>query len=227
MESLSIIIATIVGIIAIIKTIHVLYERYLKTPHKIGIDFGNVKLTKVYSTNKNINAKIALVCFDLKIINNTNKNLTLKDVYLEFYTDKESKAIQPHHLPKSEKETEYSFLLTNLKDFIFFKWKNIKSVIIERKVIPPGGLISGSALFISDISISSVNKINGVNLIVEDYWGNRTKHYNQILPTWFDDKGMFFIDAPLISSEKGVAWKGIEVRVRKSDNEIQIINTKN
>src|SRR5690606_21315148 len=60
---------------------------------------------------------------------------------------------------------------------VLMDWRNLRSVIGAHKVLSPGEILSGSALFILDIvEIEQLSEIENMRLIVRDFRGKKTEH---------------------------------------------------
>jgi len=67
----------IVGLLALIPVGFFVYDRFFRLPHKVNVDHGNVGFTRVLSKTEQRNEKLALMVYDLKVINYHSNPITL------------------------------------------------------------------------------------------------------------------------------------------------------
>lgn len=66
-------------------------------------------------------------------------------------------------------------------------WDNLRTEIGKHNVIPAGGVLSGSAIFILEAkNIDEVSEVTNLEIVVTDYSGNESIHSLKILDEWIN-----------------------------------------
>jgi len=89
-------------------------------------------------------------------------------------------------------------------------WHNIRSNIAKNEIIQPGGVFSGSGLFIFCSEVKDPHMLDNIKMIVTDFTGKKTFHSISITKKCFTgfDKGFMAINRRfLISSDKTFQWE--------------------
>jgi hypothetical protein len=228
-------IAIILGLIAIIPVLFILYDRYIKQKHTVEIESGNVRFHRIISLSESRNNKLALMLFGLKIINTSTSNVTLKSLELSYGDGKNNKKAEPYLLPTvkvNDKESIVTPWLVpptptieppwivppNDMDYIVLMGDHIWKKICLHNVLIPSEVVIGMAVFILETPIENVDEIKHLSLIIRDYNGNETIHPTEIKDNWkiqLGFRGPLLIDAPIDreTDEKLPTWKGLKIAV--------------
>jgi len=158
----------------------------------LHFDSANTLFCK-YIDEQNIkNGHIALLLYGMKISNNSANSFTIKDFLIE-YTFEGRKYYEISHViitgnmysPLRKKNVDVIIVSISGKKTALIDWINIRSNIGEYKLIQPGGIIAGSALFLLNFkNINEVKKINDLKVIITDYSNNKSVHNIEIKDDW-------------------------------------------
>lgn len=181
-----------------------LYDRFFRKKHRINIEPGNVIYAKVFSNSEERKGKLAFAMYDLKVINSGIRPFTVKDIVLRYYDENKeyesrlysirtssiggNQFIANVHISKilmiDQAGGQQKVVIENCKENIYIAWENIWKKIVTRRVLQPGEMLDGSALFILDIDVDNADKIKNVSLLVKDYEGNVSEHPHQAKEDW-------------------------------------------
>ena len=151
--------------------------------YKIVINIANTTAARVVIKGNRNSGNIAMLFYDLKIVNSLEQNATLKDVILRYslngrQVDTESYVLLTGDVwaPQYKKNVDSIIIRMGAdNNMVMMEWKNLRMEMGENKVLPPGGVLAASAAFILDFSdADDLEKLKNLAMVVIDYAGNET-----------------------------------------------------
>jgi hypothetical protein len=164
---------TIFGFIfAFIKLINLVKSRY-----KFDLNFKQILFAKFsFEQNQNLNNRICLLVYDLKILNQSDDSQTLKSIDLSYRYNHSNYVIDSYVVStgKVSNSNNPALVLFNGKaNIILMNWNNIRPQLGELIPINHHSVFSGSAVFIFDSVIIDPHLIKNLKLRVTDYHGRK------------------------------------------------------
>lgn len=159
---------------------------------KVNFNSKNVLFTRFKQKGNERTGNIALMFYGMQISNISDRSFTIKAVNLEFEFLGETINEISHTLitgsiySSSDKSYLDSIILKLPKDqVIFMDWKNIRNEIYKNRVLNPGEILTGSAIYVLNIKEEfQLDKIVNPRFIIEDYSGNISSHPIRIIEDW-------------------------------------------
>lgn len=176
---------------------------------KLDINIANTSLVRCILPGNYNSGNIGLLLYDLKIVNSSEENSTIKEVNLRYTLDgkgftTESLALLTGTLysPLDKKDINAVIIQRGADKIVLMNWNNLRTEIGEHKVLQPGGVLSGSALFVLGFdSMETLSKVGKVELVVIDYSGAESIQEIKLLDNWIEgikysliENRSFFID---------------------------------
>ncbi len=162
---------------------------------KIDINFANTTFARCLLPGNTNNGNIGITFFELKIVNLSEENTTIKEVILRYTLNDKVFTTESYVLltgtlysPLDKKDIN-AIIIKRGSDRIFLMgWNNLRTEIGEYKVLPPGGVLSGSALFVLGFNtIEDLSKIEKFEMVIVDYSGTETVQEIMIQSNWIED----------------------------------------
>lgn len=182
----------------------------LRKRYKFDLDYKNITFA-FFSTSKNskINERFCLIVYGLRIINNSDKSNTLKNFILSYRLNgkvykSESHVVQTGIIQKTGKP---ALMLSNgIDKIILVGWNNIRTKLGEYGTLQPGGVFSGSALFLLEPHVKNIHHIEDLKLIVTNFNGYRTSYPITIKEEWYENlnKRLSVINKVFTVTEEGI-----------------------
>lgn len=212
LANVGIIVGIVVGVLGLVPVIWFIWSR-LRRPHKIEIDYKNVILAPIETKDGSYpNGKLALGIYVLKIVNRGASATTLKSIRLKCLVngkliDTDSYVTQVGTLQNGKP----ALIVSNgIDKIVLMGWENIRLKMGQNEAIVPGGVLSGSAVFIiCDFDNNTIN-IDNIKLVIDDYSGNQTTHDVEFQPKWVDQikKGFRIVDRQFTYTDKEeIQWQ--------------------
>ena len=162
--------------------------------HKININIDNTSFARCSLPGNINNGNFGLVLYGFKIINSSEENLTMKEVIVRYTLNGKVFSVESSALltgtlydPQKKKNINAIIVKHGADRVIHMGWNNITSEIGDNRVLPPGGVLSGSALFVLGFrSIEELSKIKEFKIVIVDYSGNETVHDLAVESRWID-----------------------------------------
>lgn len=177
------------------KLLNVLPEKERKTVFTaLHIDSANTLFCKYLVPKNRMYGHISILFYGLKIANISDSPFTVKDVKIEYtfkgqnYSDISNVILTSSiYLEHKNEHTDCIAINSKGQNIILMGWKNLRNVIGEYNLIPPGGILAGSALFILQIkNIEEVKEITNLRILITDYSNNESTHSFEIKDAWID-----------------------------------------
>jgi hypothetical protein len=156
----------------------------LKVPkhHTLITDIQNTSAARFFSGGNRNSGNIALLFYNLRIVNSLEENVTLRDVTLHYslngkHFSSESYVLLTGTVPSSDRKKNVDAVVVRfgVANIVLMDWKNLRVQIGQNKVLLPGEVLAGSACFILDFKdASDLAKIKDCTISITDYSGNET-----------------------------------------------------
>ena len=184
----------IIGLLALIPVLYLLWDRYASKPHKVEIDFENTIFARFICPQNKNHGNFGLAFYVLKIVNSSKENLTVKDVLIrytldgtEFSTDSLVLLTGSVYAPSEKNDVDAIIVKHGPDDIVLMNWNNLKTEIVKQNILSPGGVLSGSAFFVLNFdNAEAINKLENPEIVVVDYRGKETVHPITVEKEWFD-----------------------------------------
>lgn len=188
---------------------------------KLEVSAEQMVMGRFRSAGEKTASKVALVMYQLHLINSSNEALTLREVKLRVTTQKGMQEIAPVTLttgsvkaPKGQLE-DAAIMQANNKDggvsrMILIGWKNLSSILAEYRTLGEGAVLAGSAAFVLDMKDpAEVAQLKSLKLIAIDFSGNEIAIDITIDPKWLEQARKFeLVNQSFYSDgEQGFKWR--------------------
>jgi hypothetical protein len=207
----------IIGILGLIPVGYFIYTTFIRKPHSIDFELGNVALVRVASPNQNRDGKLALVIYSLAFVNTGPGSLTLKRVSLAYRFGGRKRHAELTDVPVGTVDGVKAVALANSKDKIMIAWTNLSEALSQNVPLQPGAVLNGSAVFLLDVPVSRLRDIPNYSLLVRDYSGGRSTHELTAQDGWYQahEKNFSLMDAPVTKTGDQIHWQGITLTTEK------------
>ncbi|MGX1105472.1 hypothetical protein [Bradyrhizobium elkanii] len=152
------------------------------------IDVKQVALGWFEQNGTSLKGKLALIFYDLRLVNRSGGNTTIKDVHvrIEGQPDADSVVVMTGSVSTGQGGASETLLVRQGSANIFMMgWVNLRTVIGEYKPVPPGGVMSGSAVFVTDATPEQLKSVKSVQLVVRDFLENEATKDIKVDPGWW------------------------------------------
>lgn len=161
---------------------------------KLDINSKNTLIARFISSGNSKTGNMCLAFYGMTIVNTSNEPYTVKDVTLRYqlkgreYSDISHVVITGTiFAPLDKKEKNALIIHSNGDKIVCMGWDNLRTEIGKHNVIPAGGVLSGSAIFILEAkNIDEVSEVTNLEIVVTDYSGNKSIHSLKILDEWIN-----------------------------------------
>ena len=182
----------VVGIIALIPIGYLLWEKYRSKSHQFEFSSKNILFARFVCPHNAKDENIGLLFYGLRILNSSKENLTVKRVLLHYTVDGIEHSTESHVIitgtisaPQRKKNIDAIIVKIGGNNIVLMDWSNLRTDIGEYKVLSPGEVLSGSALFVLNFdNLDKISKMENVKIIVIDYNGRKTTHPILIEKHW-------------------------------------------
>jgi hypothetical protein len=165
-----------------------------KKHHTVDISTRQTSPVRLLSSSRGkAHSNIALLLYDLKIVNTIEENITIKELALRYTLNGKTALAEHIALPTASLEAapgvpaiiiRYPARNANL---IGMDWKNLRVEIGNYKILQPGGVLAGSACFVFGFEDpNDLAKITNLELVVIDFSGNETTQTIPIGAEWIE-----------------------------------------
>lgn len=149
---------------------------------KLDINVANTTFARCLLPGNTNNGNIGIALYDLKIVNSSEENSTIKEVILRYTLNGKVFTAESYVLltgtlysPLDKKDINAIIIRRGSDRVVLMRWNNLRTEIGEYKVLPPGGVLSGSALFVLGFdTIEALSKIKKLEMVIVDYSGTET-----------------------------------------------------
>ena len=210
-------IIAILGLIALVPVFYWIYSRFIRKPHSIDFEIGNIGLVRVASQDRNRDGKPALIIYSLAFINTGPSSLTVKKVLLEYRFQGKKRQPELTAVPTGTIDGEEYIAQTNGIDTVVIAWTNLHETLSKNTPLQPGEVLKGSAVFLLDVPISRMRDISDYVLLSRDYSGGRSAHKLTPKARWYQahEKGFSLVDEPVAMTGDQIHWQGVTVATQK------------
>jgi len=192
-------IAIIVAVLSLIP-IYFLIRVKIRKRYKFDLDYKNISFATFSSPqNPKLDKRLCLIVYVLRIVNNSDESNTLKSVKLSYRFDGNVFQNQSYvvHTGTTPPSGEPAIITSNGLDTVFLMgWNNIRPKLGKYEMLQPGGVFSGSAVFLFESHVNDLHRVKDLKLIVTDFHGNKSSYPIAIQDDWFNgfNKGFAVID---------------------------------
>lgn len=207
----------VIGILSLIPVGYWIYTTFIRKPHSIDFELGNVALVRVASPNQNRDGKLALVIYSLAFVNTGPSSLTLRQVSLVYRFGGKKCQAELTDVPVGTVDGVKAVALANSKDKIMIAWTNLRETLSQHIPFQPGAVLNGSAVFLLDVPISRVRDVSNYSLLIRDYSGGRSTHKLTAQDSWYQahEKNFSLMDAPVTKTGDHIHWQGFTLTTQK------------
>ena len=178
------------------KTILAPFSSVIKFKKHLNIDVNidNIVITRFIFPGHKYSGNFGLLFYSLKIVNSSEDNCTIKKVDLRYTLDGKINSIAPNTLltgtgyfPLEKKDVNAIIVRRAEENLVLLNWQNLATEIGEHKVLPPGGVLSGSALFVFEFNeVEKLSNMRNVELVITDYLGEESVQEIKLLDNWIE-----------------------------------------
>jgi hypothetical protein len=187
-----------------------LFPAKIQDYSKLDINSKNTLVARFISSGNSKSDYMCLAFYGMKIVNTSNEPYTVKDVILRYqlkgkeYSDISYVVITGTiFAPLDKKEKNALIIHSNGDSIVCMGWNNLRTEIGKHNVIPAGGVLSGSAIFILEAkNIDEVSEVTNLEIVVTDYSGNESIHSLKILDEWINHGRKLVIEPKQFTSDK-------------------------
>lgn len=199
-------IGIIIGFISIIPVIYFIIERNYQGMIDVEFSEKSVFIVPVYGMNsmdKEIDGSLGIGFPELRIINNTNHNITIKELNLRYEVDNKVFFSNLYKLPQNTEDRcgieEEGIMLTNIHNrglYIFCDWEKERLKLRDYKTILQGGILSGSVFYKFEyLKRKDYNKLKNLCFVIKDSEDKSYEHELILRSSYIEtaDKGYAYI----------------------------------
>jgi len=188
MDKLILILTALALLVALIP-IYLSVRGKLRKRYKFDLNYNNIFFSSFSAPQApKIDKCLCLIVYGLRIVNNSDEPHTLKNVIFSYRFEgkkyrAESFVVLTGTIPESG---EPAIVTSNGLAAIFLMgWHNIRSQLGEYETLQPGGVFSGSAVFLFESHINDLRRVKDLKLVVTDYHGTKSSYPIAIQEEWF------------------------------------------
>lgn len=177
---------------------------------KLDIDSKNTLIARFISSGNSKSGNMCLAFYGMKIVNSSNDPYTVKDVILRYqlkgkeFSDISHVVITGTIYASLDKKNINSLIVQcKGSNIVLMGWENLRTEIGKHNIIPAGGVLSGSAIYILEASsLDEVSEIQNLEIVVTDFSGNESVHSLEILDEWIEHGKHSVIEPRPFASDK-------------------------
>jgi hypothetical protein len=176
-------IAAIAAALALVPPLrHWLKEKWGQ-PHRVQIDYKNALVARIRcAANTYPDSKLGFVFYNLRIVNISDKPLTISSVRLAGKMDEKSYEEDSYAVATGMLESGEQGLVLCVQNergpkanIVMVGWKNARSVLASHPSIESGGVLAMSAVYVLGDNTPGL-ALEDLELVVEDYRGKQSRH---------------------------------------------------
>lgn len=188
-----------------------LFKKNEVAKHSIlDIDSKNTLFSRYINSGNSKSGNICIAFYGMTIVNASNNPFTVKDVILRYKFKGNDYNSISHvvltgtiYAPLDKKKINALIIHSNGNNIVLMRWDNIRTEIGKRNIIPAGGVLSGSAIFVLETNkIEELAEITNSELVVIDYSGNESIHPIEFLNEWIAHGKNSVIEPKEFTSDK-------------------------
>jgi hypothetical protein len=179
-------------IAALITTLIIYWPEPTKIAKQPSLDINvaNVLAVRFFSHGNTQSGNLALILYDMKFVNSSDENVTLKEILLRYKLNVKERSVDSIVLltgsvssPLGQRDS--IIVHSGRKNIFLMDWKNLRSVIGEHKLLVPGAVLAGSGAFVLDIKeISDLEKLKSFKIVAVDYSDKETVKEIDVQEAW-------------------------------------------
>lgn len=162
--------------------------------HTLILDIENTTAARFRNPGHQHSGNIALLFYNLRILNSLDENVTVRKVILHYDLNGKHFSTDSHILltgavPSSDKKENIDSIILRVgpANIIIQNWENLRMQIDQNKLLLPGGVLAGSALFVLEFKdANDLANIQDCTMSIIDYSGNETKKEIRLENKWIE-----------------------------------------
>jgi hypothetical protein len=142
-------------IVALVMMLVIYWPEPKKTTKQSSLDINvaNVLVVRFFSEGNTQSGNVALILYDMKFVNSSDENVTVKKILLRYKLDAKEHSVDSIVLltgtvssPQGQRDSIIVHFGT--KNIVLMDWKNLRIVMSEHKLLVPGAVLLGSGAFV-------------------------------------------------------------------------------
>jgi len=204
----------IIGILGLLPVCYWIYTSFIRKPHSIDFQVGNVSFVRIVSPNPTRNEKLALMIYSLAFVNTGTRPFTLKKIVLLYRFEGTRREAESISIPTGIVDGKKSVALTSPQERIIIAWENLHETLTKRGVLHQGEVIRGNVVFLLDAPVHRLREVSELTLMIKDYLRRKSTHKLTLDSKWYQEheKGFFLVDAPLKENDGNISWDDITIK---------------
>lgn len=181
-------IVLITSLICAISAVLLMLNRFLRRGYDIEFTFENAVIVPIVSSKKHINNNTAICFYSLTIVNKNAFSSTIRSVeaFARIGKSWHETTLYDIRTGKLENGIDAVILSNGQENIVMMRWKNLRGQIQLHNVLPNGGVLKGSVVFVLDADMNKARDIGKVKILISDYLKNRSTKYVRIQERMFD-----------------------------------------
>jgi hypothetical protein len=155
----------------------------------LDINFANVVAARFSLPENTQDGNLGLLFYDMKFVNSSAQNATVKQILLRYKFNGADRTIDSYALRTGSTLDQSRSIIVHIgpANIVLMNWKNLREAIGEYRVLPPAGVLAGSAAFILDVKdVADFAKIKSFELVAVDYSGTESTQEIPMQDRWVD-----------------------------------------
>ena len=171
-------VALVVGIASFINAFDTIYSKFnslFEESYDLDVHYRNLIIVPIDSSNQGVNGKFGIFLYNLTIVNINNPPSTIKEVTASAKIGESWLSTKLYSIRTgTDLGMDNSMVLVSERDTIFAgNWENIRTKIALQSILPKGGTLNGSAVFVLDTNMENPKKISELRITITDFSKNR------------------------------------------------------
>ncbi len=127
-----------------------------------------------YDDGDALNGNLVIVFYNQTFVNNSDSDWTIKSVEIAYKVDGKkyqhsSKSVITSPVPTATENSESIIFSNGIDSIVLMGWKNLGTIIGGYPLIPQGGVIKASALYVLECEPAEIEKVSNVFLVITAY----------------------------------------------------------
>ncbi len=178
----------------------------------IDIDIKQINFARFKSATNSQSGSYAVMFYNLHFVNTSDASLTLKALRLRVGNgpDIDATGIVTGTVEnkKDGPKIASALMRSPAGNFVIMGWRDIREVIGEYKILAPGAVLEGSAVFVLDmLTKQDIEKLKSLKVVAIDFSGNKTVKEIEIAPLSIQGMDAREIVSDEFEIDKDGQWK--------------------
>ena len=183
--------------------------------YTLDFEYDKINVLFFRSKNKTIDGKVAILFYNIAIVNRNEFSSTIKDFKATVEIGNRKQTLVLYNVKTGIVNTKKNVLAIadgkNKRYILMMNWENMHPKINKRKVLLTGEVLTGSLMFYVDRYFfdEELKTIKNIKLIITDFLGNKSVQ-NIKMDSKFEvlKENVFVIDDNFIQHENGlIEWE--------------------